>query len=400
MTDSAKENKRHGIRVPRSTLLPPYLSLNPYFVEYTDAIDAVFGPNVDDKLNVMQNIRNMWVQNSTTEFYVETQEIVPKDAWSFPDRDLIVKQVNMLGMKLQNAGVVSDDAYQTIARFVGMYWFGKGTYSFIDFINYCLSSDLRVYNMWTRNYKDFYKEGDSHIGVPIWDGGPWYPTTHVTIVAKGGLQGLDIRTLQSFFYEIANYNLVLLAIDSNFDMYIVPTKEDRSSFLPAIAGVGINSFVIANFKNRGAPPPPTFETEQLPTTYYAMNGVPADFNTAFLLAQPTGWIYLDGGQKVPYYGPPAQLLTDQANIGVKLLGRAIPSNEFDLLYGPIQWAPIPGTNPGRVGSRLPYYTTSAFTIVHDETMVSARAVGVNRTKLLMNPVGFFEINPGQFVPYW
>ncbi|HDX9309646.1 TPA: hypothetical protein ROX13_004892, partial [Escherichia coli] len=48
----------------------------------------------------------------------------------------------------------------------------------------------------------------------------WYPTTHVQLIAKGGLGDLDINTLVSFFYEIANYNLVLYSVDEEFDMPI------------------------------------------------------------------------------------------------------------------------------------------------------------------------------------
>lgn len=234
MDESYKYNKRHGIKVPRSTLLPPYMSSNPYFVEFTDAMDAIYGPTVDSKLSVLSNIRNMWVQNLDTEVAAETGVMMPPTTWSTPERPLVVKQVNMLGMKLENAGIVTDDAYQTIARFVGMYWFGKGTAGFIDFINYCLSSDLKVENQWTDDYVTFWPEGSHNIGVPIWEGGTWYPTTHVVVAAEGGLRGLDIVTLQKFFYEIANYNLVLLAIDQRFDMPIVARPGDDGTIVMAV----------------------------------------------------------------------------------------------------------------------------------------------------------------------
>ncbi len=397
--DSAKTNRRLGIKVPRSTLLPPYLLINDYFVEYTNAIDAVFGPDVDDKIAVIASLRNMWVQNPTTEESVIDHTIITKDEWSAPERSIVVKQVNMLGMKVQNAGVISDDAYQTISRFVGMYWFGKGTGAFVDFINYCLSSDLRVKNMWTEDYIDFYAEGDGTIGTPIWEGGTWYPTTHVTIEANGGLQDLDIFTLQSFFYEIANYNLVLQAIEQSFDMPIVSSKDSEVADIVALGMVATNSFVIANFKNTGTTPPPMYEMpdEQLPSTYHAMGGVTADFNTAFLLAQPSGWMLIEGVGKVPVYGAPPRVVRNEADIGVKLLGDPLPGGVFNLLYGPVTWIPIPGST--RSQTRLPSYGTASFTI-KDGVSVSAKSVGVTRTMLLVNPTGFFELQPGQFVPYW
>lgn len=399
--DTYKENARQGIKVPRSTLMPPYLTANPYFVEFANAIDHVFSTSVDSSIDTLANIRNMWVQSPDTEASVLNQQLIDKQDWNLPDRDLVVKQVNMLGMKLHNAGVVSDDAYQTIARFVGMYWFGKGTQDFIEFINYCLSADLRMVNMWTMDYETFLPEGDPDIGPPIWDGGVWYPTTHVTIEAKGGLKGLDIRTLQSFFYEIANYNLVLLAIDSNYDLKVVDNVGKIEANIVAMVLFNMNNIVIANFKNKGAPPPPTniLDTNKLPTTYYAMGGVSVTTTTAILLAEPSGWLYIDDDntKKVPVYAVGAQTVTDEGDIGIKLLGDPKPVDHYDLVVGNISWVKIPGSP--RSSARIPVFTTSSFTI-KDEAFVEARTVGVHRTKLLSNPVGFYEVEPGKFAPHW
>ncbi len=242
--DTYKNNQRLGIRIPRTTLLPPYLDSNPYYIEYVQAIDAIYGPTIDDKIAVLNDLRNMWVQNPDMEAVIEQHQIVKPELWSTPERAIVVKQVNMLGMKLENAGIVTDDAYQTIARFVGMYWFGKGTESFMDFINYCLSSALRVVVMWTEDYVTFQNEGSIYVGTPIWEGGTWYQTTHVTIVAKGGLFGLDILTLQKFFYEIANYNLVLNAIDLNYDMPVVGDIDDDALIVMAVGLFCDNNVVI------------------------------------------------------------------------------------------------------------------------------------------------------------
>lgn len=363
-------------------------------------MDAVYGPTVDAQLETLRELRNVWVQSPETESFVDVETIIPRDSWPKFDRDLVVKQVNMLGLKLQSAGLVTDDAYQTISRFVGIYWFEKGTQAFIEFINYCLSSDLRVFNMWTEDYDIFYNEGSTEIGTPIWKGGTWYPTTHVTIEAKGGLKGLDILTLQQFFYEIANYNLVLRAIDANFDMWIVPDVPDAThANIVAMAIVEDRQLVLSNFVNRGALPPPMHASEQLPSTYHLMAGYPGPFVDHFLLAQPTGWTYIDDAltMKVPVYSPHHLGVFDQADIGVKLLGHELPDGQFNLLYGPVQWMKVPGSS--RSTARIPYYGTGASTI-EDGIQVSAKAVGVQRTNLLVNPKGFFQLAPGSWVPYW
>jgi len=400
--DSYKQNKRLGIKVPRSTLLPPYLLINDYFTDYANSMDAVYGPLVDDKITAVSNLRNMWVQNPDMELTIQEKEMVDVSQWTVPERDIVVKQVNMLGMKLMNAGIVTDASYQTIARFVGIYWFEKGTEAFIEFINYCLRSDLRVHNLWTENYVDFLPEGDAGIGTPIWDGGTWYPTTHVEIEAKGGLKGLDIRTLQSFFYEIANYNLVLRSIDSSFDMYIVDRFEPDhiTADIVAIAGYVVNEIAISNFKSYGTTAPPTYELnngEWFPTTYLAMGSVDVDFNSAFLLGQPTGWIDLGDGKKIPVYSTFNRIVRDQAILGTQMMGRTLPFNEFNLVYGPVTWAKIPGSS--RSSTRIPTFSTSTYT-VKDGIAVSAQTVGARRNNFLVNPLGFVEIEPGKFSPYW
>jgi hypothetical protein len=363
-------------------------------------MDEVYGPTVDAQLHTLSNIRNMWVQNPVTETYVDAQQIIPDSAWSTPDRDLVVKQVNMLGMKLQTAGIVTDDAYQTIARFVGIYWFGKGTEKFIEFINYCLSSDLRVFMMWTTDYVHFYNEGDPAIGTPIWDGGPWYPTTHVTIQAKGGLQGVDILTLQRFFYEIANYNLVLRSIDANYDMYVVPYVGAPNVTNIVAVGLFANYHINLSTESDGnAPPPPTVATNFIPSTYYAMGGTPVDLNTAYLLAEPTAWLWLDAGhtKKIPLYNSVAQHVVDAPDIGTGLIGAPV-AGQFNVLYGAVEWIDPPGANV-RYGTKIPVYSTGASTIL-DGVSVSAKLAGDTRLMLLTNPAGFEQIAPGKWVPYW
>lgn len=395
MTDeTAKWRKRHGIKVPRSTLLPPYMSVNPYFVAYCDAMDSVYGETVDAELHTLSNIRNTWVQNPETEVFAEAGELMPTETWSVPNRDLIVKQVNALGLKLQTAGIVTDDAYQTISRFVGQYWFGKGTVKFIEFINYCLSSDFRVYNMWTENYVDFFAEGEPEIGTPIWEGGTWYPTTHVLIEALGGLQGIDIRTLQQFFYEVANYNLVLRAIDARFDLKVVDSVSQTETRIIAVAMVVVQSVVLANFKDMSAPPPPSSTGFAKPTTYYAMGGMPVDFASTVMLGGPNAWAYVDEERtmKVPVYN--AQTFANQPAVGLNLIGAPDSGNHHNLLVGSISWVPLP-TDPG---IQIPTFNTGSY-VIEDSGQVETQIVG-SRSSLLTNPAGFYEVQPGRFVPYW
>ena len=134
------ENKRAFYKLPRSILLAPYLSINPYFVDYADAIDSVFDYIIEARIDALTQIRNMWVTTKALEEKVVNKEMLDFTDWGGPERAIIVQQVNLLGMKLANAGVMNEGAYRAIAKFLGSYWFGKGKAAAIDFLNFALVS--------------------------------------------------------------------------------------------------------------------------------------------------------------------------------------------------------------------------------------------------------------------
>jgi hypothetical protein len=210
--ESPKVNQRAGYRVPRSRLLPPYLARNPYFVALTDIIDGMFLDQIDRPTEALRLIRDPWVSNPSIETKVNAGQLIDQSEWTLQDREVLVRQVNMLGMRLQNAGVVTNQAYQNIMRFVGTHWFGKGTYSFIEFINFCLDLDLSVSPLWTKDYASFVVKADVGGNPTIFDGDPngFYPTTHVQIEVNDF--NFDPATVVSLFNDVANYNLVLYAL--------------------------------------------------------------------------------------------------------------------------------------------------------------------------------------------
>lgn len=393
-----KINRRLGYKTPRSILLPPYLAFNQYYVDYTNAMDAVYGPTIDSKIDILANIRNMWVTNPAMEQKVLDHEMLVPFDWSQPERALLVKQVNLLGMKLQTAGIVSDTSYQTIARFVGQYWFQKGTQAFISFINFCLSSNLQAINLWTDDYVNFVEVGDPSIGTPIWQGGTWYPTTHVTISANAGdLANVDLVTLTTFFYEIANYNLVLNNIDSSYKMEVVANLGDLNAQIVAMGFVGDTGVVISNLFSYGASAPPIQNTMgALPTTYLAPNGTPVNFANTFVLGQPSAWATDFTGKKLPVYSTASQAITSGASIGSNVMAD-VPASQYSILYGPVTWIPVPGSSLST--ARIPAYSTNSFTVIPNSE-ISTYMVGLDRSCVLANPVGFTELSPGLFTPYW
>jgi hypothetical protein len=346
----------------------------------------------------------MWVTNPAMEnsLYTNPAQLVPFGSWSQPERALLVKQVNMLGMKLQSAGIISDDGYQAIARWVGMYWFGKGTQAFIDFINYSLSSSLAVAKLWTSDYKNFLQEGDPGIGTPIWEGGEWYPTTTVEIVAAGGLTNIDIPTLVNFFYEIANYNLVLQAITITYNMWITddPTLVRTDAEVVAVGLWMVENIVISNFAQYGANSPPTYSTApQITASAYVPS--PTIGSGTFLLAQPTTWIE-QNGKIFPVYAAEDMAINNGPNLPTSLMGGASTNGQtsgYYLLYGPVTWLQVPGSS--RSTARIPGYATTPVAKTLSLSEIPTQTIGPVRANLLTNPAGWIDLDgTGYVTPYW
>lgn len=413
-TENPTENKLLGYRTPRTVLLPPYLLTNSYYEEYAESIDTVFGPEVDEKIEIVGQLRNMWpIDPSLAQNYIYEDPsgydsdgrpivpMIPFEAWPQFERPIMVKQVNALGMKLQSAGLITDDQYQTISRWVGQYWFGKGTQAFINFINYCLSSSLTIERLWTQDYVTFVPDGDPSIGTPIWNGGPWYPTSHVRIVATGGLQQIDPSSLITFFYEIANYNLVLDSLDLSYNLYMTddPALIRTDAEVVAIGLWAVNSVVISNFAQYGVNPPPAYNTApQITTNAYV---TPAGMTGAFLLSAPTSWIE-QGGKKFPVYSTTDMVASVGTELPTSLIGGPSTNGQtggYALMYGPVSWVQVPGSS--RSTARIPAYATTPVlkTVLLQE--IPTTIVGQARANLLTNPDGWEDVDSTGFLsPYW
>lgn len=229
-------NNREMYRLPRSILLPPYLATNPYFVDFTDAIDVIFD-QIEAEIDALKNIRNMWVTTKELELKSQSNLMIGFADWGGPDRATVISQVNMLGMKLSSSGLIAEQGFRAIAKFLGQFWFEKGTKSVIDFLNFCMGANFTITQCWTENYVDFYPTGDLIIGDKIWDDppGPWYPTTHVNVVYPADSLINDPLEISKFLYEVINYNLVVNLLSGEFNftfsggnqVYVAVALESR-----------------------------------------------------------------------------------------------------------------------------------------------------------------------------
>lgn len=212
-----KENKRLGYRLPTKVILPQYLVSNPFFEDFFDAVDQVYDRYVYPQIDALANVRNMWYSNPYVEQKILDNSLINLSDWSIPANEVVVKQLSTLGLTLgQSAGLFTTENFLSLCRHLGQFWYEKGTDKFMDFVNFCCGTHFQMKNLWTENYSDFYPEGDAHIGTPIWEGGTWYPTTHVEFTTTD--LNADPLLISILFSEIANYNLVMYTVAVEIDI--------------------------------------------------------------------------------------------------------------------------------------------------------------------------------------
>jgi len=408
MADEYTIQRRLGFKVPRSILWPPYMALNPYYTDFSDSIDTVWGIELDNAFKALVNIRNVWITNPAMEQEILDNQMIPLQDWSIHERETLVKQVNMLGMKLKSAGILTDENYLVVSRYLGYYWFGKGTQAFIEFINFCLIADLSVENFWSQNtpdpnnYNNMTLENSDGTppGTPIWEGGTWYPTTHVQITATGGLGGLTVQTLAEFFYEIANYNLVLRSIENAFYMPVVDRllPENDTTTIVALGMYRDHGVTMSTEGQYGGPSPVRTNLQPGKPSRALSAGVP-DFNAAYVLMEPSSWFLDTQGRSIVVYTTEQRVVASSDTLPTTVIGNPTGDPDdpasYTMLMGPVQYIQVPGGTGGP--GRVPVWTAVPTTTVNSS--VSARTIGT-RTAYLTNPVGWYEISPGLFTPYW
>lgn len=165
----------------RLALLPPYLENNPLWVQLIEAIDELWQNKnastgatvssqlgIDDAMEALRYLRHTYVLSDTALSKIDAGQMLTSGDFYKPDKLMLIKQTNLLGLPLTNSDLLGQDDYLRLFRNLGTYWFGKGKANFIDFLSYCLNTKFTLLNLWSNDYSTFYSEGDAAIQNPIW----------------------------------------------------------------------------------------------------------------------------------------------------------------------------------------------------------------------------------------
>ena len=198
--------------IPRSVLLPNFLN-DAAWTDLTDAIDSVFKGRVDDPTTWLYRIRDHFLTNPITDQKVLDSVLISENDFDIFDRETQVQSLGLSGFQLPKSDNFTQAQYQRIQREISTYWYSKGNYQLTDFISSVLGFSVEMENMWTQDYVSFFPESSAEVGIPIYAGGTWYPTTHLLLsVDRDHLSIVPLSAIISFFYSISNYTMVIGAI--------------------------------------------------------------------------------------------------------------------------------------------------------------------------------------------
>lgn len=199
----------------RKNLLPPYLD-NETWQQLLDAADGVLNEAIDAPAAWLAKQRDTWSLTEDGQVAVDASQMIDTASFEVPEKALLVRQANMLGFDFKESDLLSAEDYQRIVRNISLFWYGKGKPNFISFMGFVLNSIVTVTRMWSTqgptydSYGPLLEEGDAGIGTPVWEGGTWFPTTHVSVEFDPfRFASVEMSKLVALFYSIANYNLVL-----------------------------------------------------------------------------------------------------------------------------------------------------------------------------------------------
>lgn len=217
--------------------------------DLADAVERVFATDVDPWREALKQIRSLYIADRNASdtgsvgARIAARDLIPESAYPVFDIETERRRLNLLGYRLTTAVSSDPDTLARFTRNIGQYWYEKGKASLPDFLAYCTNSNVNVTPLWTENYKDFYP---APLGPFVWDGGTWYPTTHVNIAFTSTSFDLDVASFVRFFYDLANYNVVIHHVTVDVDLAV----ESQHTHL---ATVLVREEVAGNFSVIGLP---------------------------------------------------------------------------------------------------------------------------------------------------
>jgi hypothetical protein len=192
----------------RSELLTSYLSDNQVWHDLVGAYQDVFGNDFDRNVLELAKLRDFLQLEKGT---VVGTKLLDYDNLTLPDAGVLVRTCGMLGFGYPNydSSLFSDEDYLRILQSLSQYYQQQGTQSFFQFLSFVLNAYYAIEPLWTQDYVNFSSRPQ---GPTVWEGGSWYPTSHVQIILDDNQPQASLGRMRLLFDYIAPINLVLWSI--------------------------------------------------------------------------------------------------------------------------------------------------------------------------------------------
>jgi hypothetical protein len=192
----------------RSELLTSYLSDNQVWHDLVGAYQDVFGNDFDRNVQELAKLRDFLQLEKGT---VVGTKLLDYDNLTLPDAGVLVRTCGMLGFGYPNydSSLFSDEDYLRILQSLSQYYQQQGTQSFFQFLSFVLNAYYAIEPLWTQDYVNFSNRPQ---GPTVWEGGSWYPTSHVQIILDDNQPQASLGRMRLLFDYIAPINLVLWSI--------------------------------------------------------------------------------------------------------------------------------------------------------------------------------------------
>lgn len=224
--------------------LPSYLADVPAWVQLAEAMDTVLGKMLQERTQKLANVRD--VNNWHPKALAAKQGVAILDGsdrayegevWNDPASR--VRTAMMLGFNFFNIYTLDADTYDQFVKMAVQFYPEQGTNTWADFLGFATNSMIRVSPLWTQDYASFLAEGDPLIGTPVYEGGTWYPTSHVDVKINANFSNkVDLVDFYDLLKFAAPINLVFRDVTIEFtNVKIDDLQIAMAGYLDVIWGI-------------------------------------------------------------------------------------------------------------------------------------------------------------------
>lgn len=218
----------------RSSLLPDFLN-NETWNALMNATDAVFQDTVDSPIEGLSRIRETTIVSAEGQTRLDAGLLIDESHLSGFDKVTNVLSGNLLGFGLQNSDMVTADQYSRLVRNIATHWYSKGK-TLAEFISFVFNSEVAIDQLWTQDYKNFYVPSEHPIGDTVFEGGEWFPTSHVRVSYDPTvLTSMSVQNLITLVYELGPYTLVVNNVATDSAIPLVEAT-DTDTHYPGFLG--------------------------------------------------------------------------------------------------------------------------------------------------------------------